>query len=153
MPGNGNPEPGHLTRSARRVATTGTPPPAGTRDSREPGRLRAPPRRTLGAVDTATAIGFAMTDYLLASGTNTASAMRAPDHMAAWLEAHGYRLVRPDVTTSTDPDDPEVVARIAAQIDWRSVAADADAQRSIVSQVLAAVAAAGPVRPGNTQVA
>ena len=94
-----------------------------------------------------------MTDYLLATGTNKAPATRAPDHMAAWLEARGYRLVRPDVTSSAEPDDPEVVARIAAQIDWRSVAADADVQRSIVSQVLAAVAAPGPVGTGKAQVA
>jgi hypothetical protein len=42
-------------------------------------------------VDTAAVLGNAMTDYLLAVGAKTAPAARAPEHMAEWLDAHGYR--------------------------------------------------------------
>jgi hypothetical protein len=45
-------------------------------------------------MDTAALLGDAMTDYLLAAGTKTAPALGAPEHMAAWLRAHGYRIVR-----------------------------------------------------------
>jgi hypothetical protein len=45
-------------------------------------------------VNTAELIGNAMTDYLLAAGTAEAPAARAPQYMAAWLEGHGYRIVR-----------------------------------------------------------
>jgi hypothetical protein len=35
-----------------------------------------------------------MTGYFLAAGTNRAPAASAPAHMAAWLEAHGYQILR-----------------------------------------------------------
>lgn len=49
-------------------------------------------------METAALIGSAMTDYLLAAGTNKAPATGAPAHMAAWLDARGYRIVRSPVT-------------------------------------------------------
>jgi len=45
-------------------------------------------------MDTAAVLGNAMTDYLLAVGARTAPAARALEHMAEWLDAHGYRIVR-----------------------------------------------------------
>jgi len=45
-------------------------------------------------MDTAAVLGNAMTDYLLAVGAKRAPAARAPEHMAEWLAAHGYRIVR-----------------------------------------------------------
>lgn len=45
-------------------------------------------------VDTAAVLADAMTDYVLAVGVNRAApAAGAPEHMAAWLAAHGYRVV------------------------------------------------------------
>jgi hypothetical protein len=91
-------------------------------------------------VDTAAVLGNAMTDYILAAGTNKAPAVKAPKHLAAWLEAHGYRIVR---TPDIDPVDPAERARadrIAARIDWRCDCADGAGRRSIVRQFLAAVA-------------
>jgi hypothetical protein len=92
-------------------------------------------------MNTAAVIGDAMTDYLLAAGTNKAPANRAPAHMAAWMRSHGYRIVRSPVDT-VDPGDPQQVARIAAAIDWH---ADIDAAERywLVREVLAA-ATTGP---------
>jgi hypothetical protein len=66
-------------------------------------------------MDTAAVLGNAMTDYVLAAGTNKAPAVRAPEHMAAWLEAHGYRIVR---TSDIGPVDPSDRDRVAARINW-----------------------------------
>lgn len=91
-----------------------------------------------------------MTDYLLANGTNTAPAVRAPAHMAAWLEARGYRIVRSPDSRPGGPGDLDVVARIAGLIDWRS-AADEDGRREIVRLVLAtsgATSASPPTSAG-----
>jgi hypothetical protein len=102
-------------------------------------------------VETSVAIGFAMTDYLLAAGTNKAPASNAPAHMAAWIESRGYRLVRSQDADPADPGDPERVARIAAAVDWRSAAAEGaegvggSAQHAIVRQVLAAISSAATV--------
>ncbi|MGH3780791.1 MAG: hypothetical protein ACRDRO_09250 [Pseudonocardiaceae bacterium] len=52
-----------------------------------------------------------MTDYVLAAGTNKAPAARAPEHMAAWLEAHGYWIVGTAGVGLVDPRDPDVVER------------------------------------------
>jgi hypothetical protein len=77
-----------------------------------------------------------MTDYLLANGTNKAPATRAPAHMASWLDARGYRIVRlPD--RPVDPGD-DLVARIAALVDWESCERE-DNRRAIVRQVLATI--------------
>ena len=97
-------------------------------------------------------IGFAMTDYLLAFGTNKAPAARAPDHMAAWLDSRGYKLVRSPAGPA-DPDDSAQVARIAAEVDWYSVAYDPGARHAIVRQVLAAAGAAAPAEFGAPWVA
>jgi hypothetical protein len=93
-------------------------------------------------VETAAAIGFAMTDYLLATGTNKAPASSAPAHMAAWMESRGYRLVRSQEADPADTGDPDRVARIAAAVDWCSAATEGDARHAIVRQVLAAISAA-----------
>jgi hypothetical protein len=90
-------------------------------------------------MNTAAVIGSAMTDYLLASGTNKAPATRAPAHMAAWLEAHSYRIVRSPATGQVDPGDTDQVARIAGLIDWNAGACNGDTGRSVVRQVLAAL--------------
>jgi hypothetical protein len=79
-----------------------------------------------------------MTDYLLANGTNKAPALQAPTHMASWLETRGYRIVRSPGPGPADPGDSDLVARIAALIDWSAAEADEDARRAIVRQVLAA---------------
>lgn len=79
-----------------------------------------------------------MTDYLLANGTNKAPALQAPTHMASWLEARGYRIVRSPDLGPVDPGDSDLVARIAALIDWVAPDGDEDSRRSIVRQVLAA---------------
>jgi hypothetical protein len=51
--------------------------------------------RTIRPVNTATVLADAMTDYVLSVGVNRAApAAGAPEHMAAWLEAHGYHVVR-----------------------------------------------------------
>jgi Protein of unknown function (DUF3040) len=45
-------------------------------------------------VDTAAVLAAALTDYVLAIGVGRAApAAGAPEHMAAWLEAHGYHVV------------------------------------------------------------
>jgi hypothetical protein len=93
-----------------------------------------------------------MTDYLLAAGTDKAPATRAPEHMAAWLEARGYELVRSPAGGPADPDDRERVARIAAAVDWRSVDDDANARNAIVRQVLLAAGAAATAGFGTTRV-
>ena len=50
--------------------------------------------RTLRPVNTAAVLADAMTDYVLTVGGNRAApAAGAPEHMAAWLEAHGYQVV------------------------------------------------------------
>jgi hypothetical protein len=73
----------------------------------------------------AAVMSSAVTDYLLANGTNKVPAAQAPAHMAAWLEARGYCIVRCPGPGPADPGDFDLVARIAALIDWRS-AADED---------------------------
>lgn len=87
-------------------------------------------------MNNAAIISSAMTDYLLANGTNKAPAAKAPAHMAAWLEARGYCIVRSPLRGPAESDDLDLVARIAALIGWRS-AADEDGRREIVRQVLA----------------
>jgi hypothetical protein len=50
--------------------------------------------RTLDRVNTAAVLADAMTDYVLTVGVGRAApAAGAPEHMAAWLEAHGYHVV------------------------------------------------------------
>ena len=94
-------------------------------------------------MDTAAVLGNAMTDYVLAAGTNKAPAVRAPEHMAAWLAAHGYRIVR---TSDIGPVDPSDRDRIAARIKWGCVGQDGLGRCSILRQVLRAVAAPADVR-------
>ena len=50
-------------------------------------------------VNTAAVLADAMTDYVLTVGVDRAApAAGAPEHMAAWLEAHGYHVIhRPQV--------------------------------------------------------
>lgn len=79
-----------------------------------------------------------MTDYFLANGTNKAPATLAPAHIASWLDARGYRIVRLPAPGPVDPGDPDLVARIAALIDWESCERD-DNRRAIVRQVLASL--------------
>jgi hypothetical protein len=86
-----------------------------------------------------------MTDYFLANGTNKAPATLAPPHIASWLESRGYHIVRLPVTGPVDPGDQDLVARIAALIDWESCA-DEDDRRAVVRQVLAALDPAPHVR-------
>jgi hypothetical protein len=81
-----------------------------------------------------------MTDYLLANGTNKAPATLAPAHMASWLDARGYRIVRFPDHGPADPGDADIVARIAALIDWQP-GEDEDYRQAIVRQVLSAVTA------------
>jgi hypothetical protein len=88
--------------------------------------------------NTAAVISSAMTDYLLANRTNKAPAVQAPAHMASWLEARGYRIVRSPGPEPADPGDSDLVARIADLVDW-APCGDEDGRRSIVRQVLAAV--------------
>jgi hypothetical protein len=78
---------------------------------------RPRPAVILEFVDTAAVIRSAMTDYFLANGTNKAPATEAPAHIASWLDARGYRIVRLPATGPVDPGDPDLVARIAALID------------------------------------
>lgn len=73
-------------------------------------------------VDTAALLGDAMTDYLLAAGTKTAPALGAPEHMAAWLRAHGYRIVRTPRKGSADPHNTDLIEQITALADVRRVA-------------------------------
>jgi hypothetical protein len=98
-------------------------------------------------VDTAAVLGNAMTDYLLAVGAKTAPAARAPEHMAEWLDAHGYRIVRvPADIEPGDPDDTDFTDRIAPRIDRRSWCRDGADRCSILCQVLAARATRADVR-------
>ena len=72
-------------------------------------------------MDTAALLGDAMTDYLLAAGTKTAPALGAPEHMAAWLRGHGYRIVR---TPRGRPGrhNTDLIDQITAFADVRRVA-------------------------------
>jgi len=85
-----------------------------------------------------------MTDYLLTNGTNRAGAAHAPAHMAQWLEAKGYRLVRS--SGPFDPQDPALLTLIGKLVEWPSCE-DEDERRSIVSQVLAAISAVDAATP------
>jgi hypothetical protein len=96
-------------------------------------------------VDTAAVIANAMTDYLLASGTNKAPASRAPAHMAAWLEARGYRIVRTPAPRPFNPGDRDEIARIASSIDWRSTSVANETRNEIVRQLVDAVTTASTV--------
>jgi hypothetical protein len=100
----------------------------------------------------AAVIGDAMTDYLLAAGTNKAPATRAPAHMAAWMRSRGYRIVRSAAGGSIDPADPHQVAGIAAAIDWPANINAAD-RHSIVHLVLLAATAEARAVPDVRQVA
>jgi hypothetical protein len=84
--------------------------------------MTTPGRRshTLRTVNTANLIGYAMTDYLLAAGTNKAPATGAPAHMAAWLEARGYRIVHSSVICEVEPGELDQAARIVRLIDWHA---------------------------------
>jgi hypothetical protein len=104
-------------------------------------------------VNTAAVIGNAMTDYLLAAGTNKAPATGAPAHVAAWLEARGYRIVRSPVMRPVDPGDLDQVARIVGSIDWHPTHDECGNRRSIVRQVLATAAAAATVATDTRRVA
>ena len=54
---------------------------------------KRPTRPHYSSVNTATVLADAMTDYVLTVGVNRAApAAGAPEHMAAWLEAHGYHV-------------------------------------------------------------
>jgi hypothetical protein len=85
-----------------------------------------------------------MTDYLLTNGTNRAAAAQAPAHMAQWLEAKGYRIVRS--SGSVDPQDPALLTLIGQSVEWPSCE-DEDGRRSVVSQVLAAISAVYAATP------
>jgi dienelactone hydrolase len=90
-------------------------------------------------VDTTAVLGNAITDYLLAVAAKTAPAARAPEHMAEWLDAHGYRIVH--VPATIEPGDPgvtDISDRIAALIDRRSCCRDGADRCSILRQVRAA---------------
>lgn len=74
-------------------------------------------------VDTAALLGDAMTDCLLAAGTTTAPASRAPEHTAAWLRTHGYRIVRtPRGGPADRHNNTELIDQITALADVRRVA-------------------------------
>jgi hypothetical protein len=103
-------------------------------------------------VNNAAVIGSAMTDYFLANGTNKAPAVLAPAHIASWLDARGYRIVRLPTTRPVDPGDPDLVARIAALVDWGSPA-DEDDRHAVVRQVLAAIAASSAAHTDVPRVA
>jgi hypothetical protein len=54
----------------------------------------SPTRPHPGPVNTATVLADALTHYVLTIGVGRAApAVGAPEHMAAWLEAHGYHVV------------------------------------------------------------
>lgn len=95
----------------------------------------------LWVVDTAALISSAMTDYFLANGTNKAPAVQAPAHIASWLDARGYRIVRLPVPGPVDPGDADLVARIAALVDWSSCEHE-DHRLAIVRQVISNLSAA-----------
>jgi hypothetical protein len=90
-------------------------------------------------------IADAMTDYLLASGTNRAPATRAPAHMAAWLEARGYRIVRSPAPRPADPGDRDEIARIVSSIDWESTGVATESRNEVVRRLIDAVKAAATV--------
>ena len=88
-----------------------------------------------------------MTDYLLAVGAKTAPAARAPEHMAEWLAAHGYRIVRvPADIEPGDPYDTDFTDRLDPLIDRRSCCRHGADRCSILRQVLAAGATRAGVR-------
>ena len=88
-----------------------------------------------------------MTDYLLVVGAKTAPAARAPEHMAEWLDAHGYRIVRvPADTEPHDPGEADIANRIASLIARRSCCRDGADRCSILRQVLAAGTTRADVR-------
>jgi hypothetical protein len=88
-----------------------------------------------------------MTDYLIAVGAKRAPAARAPEHMAEWLVAQGYRIVRvPAGIEPGDPGDADLVDRIAALLGRRSCCRDSADRCSILRQVLAAGATRTDVR-------
>lgn len=96
-------------------------------------------------------IANAMTDYLLASGTNKAPATRAPAHMAAWLDARGYRLVRPPAPHPDEQGDRDELTRIASSIDWHSAGITNEAKNEIVRQIIDAVTSAATVSTEKRQ--
>jgi hypothetical protein len=81
-----------------------------------------------------------MTDYFLANGTNKAPAAQAPAHIASWLDARSYRIVRLPATGPVDPGDQDLVARITALIDWETCEQEED-RRAIVRQILTSLSA------------
>jgi hypothetical protein len=98
-------------------------------------------------MDTAAVLGNAMTDYLLAVGAKTAPAARAPEYMAEWLDAYGYRIVRvPADIEPGDPYDADFADRSASLIDRRSCCRDGADRCSILRQVLAVGATRADVR-------
>jgi hypothetical protein len=118
--------------------------PAGPDDTRA-GEAHSHP------VDTATVIANAMTDYLLASGASKAPATRAPAHMAAWLDARGYRLVRPPAPHPADQGGPSELTRIASSIDWHSADLTSEAKSEIVREIIDAVTTAATVSTDKRQ--
>jgi hypothetical protein len=84
-----------------------------------------------------------MTDYLLAVGARTAPAARAPEHMAEWLEAHGYRIVR--VPADMESGAPGK-ADLAPLNDRRSCCRDRADRCSILRPIRAAGATRADVR-------
>jgi hypothetical protein len=98
-------------------------------------------------VDTTAVLGNAITDYLLAAGAKTAPAARAPEHMAEWLDAHGYQIVRvPSDNETGGPGDADFLDRIAALIDRRSYCPDGAERCLILRHVLAPGAARADLR-------
>ena len=88
-----------------------------------------------------------MTDYLLVVGAKTAPAARAPEHMAEWLDAHGYRIVRVPVDIEPgEPGEVDLVDRIALLIARWSCCRGGAGRCSILRQVLAAGATRADVR-------
>ena len=73
-------------------------------------------------MDTVALLGDAMTDYLLAAGTKTAPASRAPEHMAAWWRAHAYRIVRTPRGGPVDRHNTDLIDQITTLADVRRVA-------------------------------
>ncbi|WP_433505552.1 hypothetical protein ACQP04_03015 [Pseudonocardia halophobica] len=90
-------------------------------------------------MDSVAVLSNAMTDYLLTKGTSRAHAAQAPAHMAAYLEATGHRIVRSPAPEPVDRGRRDLVARIAALIDWPGCCSDRNARHWVVRQVLGAV--------------
>jgi hypothetical protein len=105
-----------------------------------------PLARDPGPVDTAAVMSSAMTDYLLANGTNKAPATQAPAYIASSPDNRGYHIVRLPVAGPVDLGDPDLVARVAALIEWGSVEHEDD-KLAIVRQVLSWLA--GPSIPST----